>query len=108
MANDLFVHHFGSRTFQGNGIDAEKLLEENARRFADKWGLARTNGKPVSLRPWQPWPAFFAESQREFAREVDERLDARSRESHAKTQRRKKRKWDRVEVERRRASSVAS
>ena len=40
VAHDLFVHHFGSRTFQGNGIDAEKLLDENARRFADKWGLA--------------------------------------------------------------------
>ena len=40
VANDLFVHHFGSRTFQGNGIDAEKLLDENARRFADKRGAA--------------------------------------------------------------------
>ena len=49
VAHDLFIHHFGSRTFHGNGIDAEKLLDENARRFADKWGLARTNGKPVAL-----------------------------------------------------------
>ena len=38
VAHDLFVHHFGSRTFQGNGIDAEKLLEKNGRRFAEKWG----------------------------------------------------------------------
>ena len=38
VAHDLFVHHFGSRTFAGNGIDAETLLEENARRFAEKWG----------------------------------------------------------------------
>jgi hypothetical protein len=35
VAQDLFVHHFGSRTFQGNGIDAEKLLDENARRAVD-------------------------------------------------------------------------
>ena len=41
VAHDLFVHHFGSRTFVGNGIDAEQLLEENARRFAAKWGHAR-------------------------------------------------------------------
>ena len=41
VAHDLFVHHFGSRTFVGNGIDAEKLLDENARRFAAKWGLPR-------------------------------------------------------------------
>ena len=40
VAHDLFIHHFGSRTFYGNGIDAEKLLDENARRFADKWGVA--------------------------------------------------------------------
>ena len=39
VAHDLFVHHFGSRTFQGNGVDAGKLLDENARRFAEKWGL---------------------------------------------------------------------
>ena len=38
VAQDLFIHHFGSRTFAGNGIDAETLLEENARRFAAKWG----------------------------------------------------------------------
>ena len=41
VAHDLFVHHFGSRTFAGNGVDAEKLLDENARRFAAKWGLER-------------------------------------------------------------------
>jgi GT2 family glycosyltransferase len=28
VANDLFVHHFGSRTFQGNGIDAEALMND--------------------------------------------------------------------------------
>ena len=38
VAHDLFVHHFGSRTFLGNGIDAGKLLDEKSRRFADKWG----------------------------------------------------------------------
>jgi O-antigen biosynthesis protein len=43
VAHDLFVHHFGSRTFQGNGIDIGKLLDENAHRFAEKWGL--THGK---------------------------------------------------------------
>jgi O-antigen biosynthesis protein len=40
VAHDLFVHHFGSRTFAGNGIDAQKLLDENAGRFAAKWGLS--------------------------------------------------------------------
>ena len=51
VAHDLFVHHFGSRTFAGNGIDAGKLLDENAGRFAQKWGLAGTNGRRVALQP---------------------------------------------------------
>ncbi len=38
VARDLFVHHYGSRTFVGNGVDAERVLDENARRFAAKWG----------------------------------------------------------------------
>jgi O-antigen biosynthesis protein len=52
VAHDLFVHHFGSRTFAGNGIDAGKLLDENARRFAAKWGRAEMRGRQVSLRPF--------------------------------------------------------
>ena len=55
VAHDLFVHHFGSRTFLGNGIDIDELLEENARRFAAKWGLGGANGgrQVVVLRPWK-------------------------------------------------------
>ena len=83
VAHDLFVHHFGSRTFAGNGIDAEKLLDENAGRFAAKWGLPATNGKRVMLQPWRAWPAFFADSQREFAREVDEKGASADRPVHS-------------------------
>jgi glycosyltransferase involved in cell wall biosynthesis len=55
VAHDLFVHHFGSRTFLGNGIDIDKELEENARRFVAKWELAGgDNGRQVvALRPWK-------------------------------------------------------
>jgi hypothetical protein len=52
VAKDLFVHHFGSRTFAGNGVDAGKLLDENALRFAEKWGLAAPNGRRVTLQTW--------------------------------------------------------
>ena len=48
VAHDLFVHHFGSRTFVGNGVDADKLLDENARRFAAKWGLTETRRQAAS------------------------------------------------------------
>jgi glycosyltransferase involved in cell wall biosynthesis len=54
VAHDLFIHHFGSRTFRGNGIDAEALLVENARRFAAKWGQDAPRGQPVALRAWTP------------------------------------------------------
>ena len=52
VAHDLFVHHFGSRTFVGNGVDAEKLLDENAARFAVKWGNSVPRGVRVELRAW--------------------------------------------------------
>ena len=52
VAHDLFVHHFGSRTFAGNGIDAAKILDENAERFAHKWGMRGTSGRRVALQPW--------------------------------------------------------
>jgi len=51
VAHDLFVHHYGSRTFQGNGIDAERVLQENGDKFAHKWGLPAV-GQRVILRPW--------------------------------------------------------
>jgi cephalosporin hydroxylase/glycosyltransferase involved in cell wall biosynthesis len=54
VARDLFVHHFGSRTFQAAGIDQEALLAENQARFQSKWGLAETKGQTVNLRPWSP------------------------------------------------------
>ena len=60
IAHDLFVHHFGSRTFAGNGIDAERLLDENSRRFAAKWGSNGTHGTRVSLQPWSGSPAPHA------------------------------------------------
>jgi glycosyltransferase involved in cell wall biosynthesis len=52
VAHDLLVHHYVSRTFQGNGIDVEKLLEENGQRFAEKWGNAAAGGQRVTLQPW--------------------------------------------------------
>ncbi len=51
VAHDLFIHHFGSRTFQGNGIDTERLLQENSDKFAHKWGLPAV-GQRVILRAW--------------------------------------------------------
>ena len=65
VAHDLFVHHFGSRTFAGNGIDAEALLAENERRFAAKWGhddAPRPAGRAAAVG-WEP-RILRAETQR--------------------------------------------
>jgi hypothetical protein len=40
VAHDLFIHHFGSRTIQGNGINTERLLQENSDEFAHKVRIA--------------------------------------------------------------------
>ncbi len=53
VAHDLFVHHFGGRTFAGNGIDTERLLSENQQRFAAKWGRSAPRGQRVALQPFQ-------------------------------------------------------
>ena len=73
VAHDLFIHHFGSRTFQGNGIDAEKLLSENSRKFAEKWGTAVGNGRAVPLTPWMGGMHGAAADQRGFTRIGGER-----------------------------------
>jgi GT2 family glycosyltransferase len=68
VAHDLFVHHFGSRTFQGNGVAAEELLEKNGRLFAEKWGSAAGNGQRVVPRAWEENSEFHAKTQREDAK----------------------------------------
>jgi glycosyltransferase involved in cell wall biosynthesis len=52
VAHDLFIHHFGSRTFAGAGINADRLLQENSHRFAEKWGTTNGRGQEVRLTPW--------------------------------------------------------
>ncbi len=65
VAHDLFVHHFGSRTFVGTGVDAARLLDENAARFAVKWGDSVPRGVRVGLRAFSAGALTPALSQRE-------------------------------------------
>jgi GT2 family glycosyltransferase/predicted Zn-dependent protease len=44
VAPNIFIHHFGSRTFTSLGIDCEKQLVENFRQFKEKWGPERAAG----------------------------------------------------------------
>ena len=37
IAQDVFIHHFGSRTFKALGIDLKSLLRENRKKYKQKW-----------------------------------------------------------------------
>ncbi|MDY6790233.1 MAG: glycosyltransferase [Thermodesulfobacteriota bacterium] len=41
IAQDCFIHHFGSRTFAGEQIDYEKSLHKNWEIFKKKWDISR-------------------------------------------------------------------
>jgi glycosyltransferase involved in cell wall biosynthesis/Tfp pilus assembly protein PilF len=63
VALGVFVHHFGSRTFAGLGIDCPRQLQDNFARFRDKWGADHCAGyhlpepEPPESAPRQPQPA---------------------------------------------------
>jgi len=50
IASGVFVHHAGSRTFRGEGIDYRASLERNFGIFRAKWGL------DPAARADQPYP----------------------------------------------------
>lgn len=37
IAVDSFVHHFGSRSFIGSGVDFAKIMQENNQKYRQKW-----------------------------------------------------------------------
>jgi GT2 family glycosyltransferase/predicted O-methyltransferase YrrM/predicted Zn-dependent protease len=51
VARDVYVHHEGSRTFKGQGIDTAAALQANFRRFRDKWGEERAAGYRLPAAP---------------------------------------------------------
>ena len=61
----------------GTGSMPSGLLEENARRFAEKWGHDRPRGRRVALEAWPGLPGFLEDVQRRFARGSRERSGAR-------------------------------
>jgi hypothetical protein len=44
VAQDVFVHHFGSRTFTALGIDCDQQLRSNFEQFHAKWGPEHSAG----------------------------------------------------------------
>lgn len=55
VATNSFVHHFGSVSFRGAGIDFKQLLTDNQRIFEEKWADTTTmgieNGSGGTLQP---------------------------------------------------------
>ncbi len=56
IAQDAFVHHFGSRTFFGSGVDLGKVLEQNQQIYEDKWKDSPQSAPfmPESASPTRP------------------------------------------------------
>ena len=40
IANDSFIFHFGSVSFSGESVDWQKLMQENQKKFEEKWKKA--------------------------------------------------------------------
>ncbi len=38
VCDDVFIHHFGSQTFAANKVDWTATMQQNAHKFAQKWG----------------------------------------------------------------------
>ena len=60
IAEDAFVHHFGTRTFLGSGIDLNVLLRENEKKYAAKWAdtASTADPKPEVQRVDKPGTRF--------------------------------------------------
>jgi len=56
LTRGVFIHHEGSRTFHGLGLDASEMLRKNFAKFRDKWGEAAVAGyadpfaQPIPIR----------------------------------------------------------
>ncbi len=50
VCDDVFIHHFGSRSFVANEVDYSKSMQENWTKFARKWGYAM----PTSEHGYDP------------------------------------------------------
>lgn len=40
VCDDVFIHHFGSKSFAANNVDWQSTMHENWGKFARKWGYA--------------------------------------------------------------------
>jgi GT2 family glycosyltransferase/capsular polysaccharide biosynthesis protein len=58
IAKDCYVHHFGSRTFQGNNLKYQELLQQNWEFFKEKWHIPSETQLDTSYRVDLPSTGF--------------------------------------------------
>ena len=51
VAKDVYIHHFGGRTFAGLQLDTEQHLRDNFERFREKWGNEAVAPYRLPARP---------------------------------------------------------
>ena len=63
IASNAFVHHFGSVTFRGSGVDFGAVLAQNEQLYREKWGSERdtaaTTEQPALPPLRRPRPRFI-------------------------------------------------
>jgi len=47
IAEAAFIHHYGSRTFQGSGANLAAILQENEQRYREKWNAATVTDRSI-------------------------------------------------------------
>ncbi|MGL4555795.1 MAG: glycosyltransferase, partial [Gemmataceae bacterium] len=57
LAEGVYIHHAGSRTFAALGVDTVALLTANHGRFRAKWGAAADSYQRVDAGSAPPYPA---------------------------------------------------
>jgi GT2 family glycosyltransferase/predicted Zn-dependent protease len=55
VAQDTYIHHHGSRTFQALGIDTGRQLEANLKEFEAKWGAEHAAPYRRAMLPAAGW-----------------------------------------------------
>jgi GT2 family glycosyltransferase/tetratricopeptide (TPR) repeat protein len=54
IAQEVYIHHFGSRTFHGLGLNTHEILRKNFDLFKEKWGAEHVAGYRLNEPPPQP------------------------------------------------------
>ena len=72
IAHNSFVHHFGSVTFQANGVDFAGVMQENQRRFERKWNAIPSRNGHHAIATNRPKSATAESDRPRFLVKADE------------------------------------